>query len=449
MKNSIEPKTANKILGQIIKSEREKKGITQKELAKKIGIQESTMGGIESGRRPPTPVIRRALCKEFKIENLLVYDTKIDLPVLNLIQESLELWQINENELEFIINELKVSFGFDTKNTAIIEDIVEKQKKNIKSINETRQNYIKVVIKNILEIIYSIYKVGEAKYNYGMFSYFLLHFYKQDFEKLVKFPSEYKNMMDIRDEENNKKAYFEVKNKNKVINGLSRNFKYNAKNNWFLNEEVYRFDIENNKETYSQIRGKNNGFYYGQYKIDIRKGIADYREHQKSILEKYNNNFKKFGTVYEFQLLMLETLDRLEKNYILHNNAIPIHILPKYNIIDGYENLDIKLASDKYEYIAVKIDKSLSRKYEGYKEDDVITIQLGNNCMVGDDIYIWSKIQGFNIGNLVRINEKEICIKNKLGEFIYNFNDLKQIGIIAKNNKIYYRTINDNFKKDM
>ena len=69
--------------------------------------------------------------------------------------------------------------------------------------------------------------------------------------------------------------------------------------------------------------------------------------------------------------------------------------------------------------------------------------------MVGDDIYIWSKIQGFNIGNLVRINEKEICIKNKLGEFIYNFNDLKQIGIIAKNNKIYYRTINDNFKKDM
>ena len=321
MGNSTEPKPANKKLGQIIKKKREEKKLTQKQLAQIIGVPEQTMAGMESGRRPPTPTMRRALCREFEIENLLSLDTDIDLSLLNLIQESLELFSLNENELDFIINELKVSFGFDIEHITIIEDTFEKQRKNLKSINNERQKYIKFVIQYILDIIYSVYRVGQAKSLYGKFSYFLLYFYKKEFEYLVKFPTEYKTMMNVKDEEKSQKSYFEVNNKEKIIEILEKDFKEKAKNNWFLDTKIYRFDFENNKDVYNQIRGKNNGFYYANYinKNTTKEWIKEYSDSKKVLNMKYNNCFKKFGTVYEFQLLMLETLERIEKSYVLHN----------------------------------------------------------------------------------------------------------------------------------
>lgn len=143
---------------------------------------------------------------------------------------------------------------------------------------------------------------------------------------------------------------------------------------------------------------------------------------------------------------MLQILERLDKSYILYNNPIPIHILPKYKIVDGYENLNIRLASDGYEYIAVKVGKQLSYRYKFYNENDVITVQVGTNYKVNDDVFIWSKLKGFDIGRIIYCNTDVVYIKNDFGEHCYKLEEVKQIGIIANVNKIYYKNIEDNLK---
>ncbi len=439
IKESNLPKKENEELGKRIKEARKSKKLTQKQLALKIGIAESTMGGIESGRRPPTPIVKRKICEELNISNLL-NDSSFDLVLFNMIQETLCMFILNKNELDFIIEELKIRFGFDILEIPIIEDeMFELNRKKLKSINKERQIYIKEVIKNILELISSLYKVNDKMEMFYNFSYYLINFYKRDFENLLCFPTEYAVMLGVYC--SNERPYTELPNKENKLQDLEISFKRYMKNKYFYNNKVYRFDYENNKEIFYKVRGKINGYY------SIQEKISTYAENRNKIFDIYNNSFYEYETVKEFQLQILEILKRLDKSYILYNNPIPIHILPKYNIIDGYENLNVKLASDEYTYIAIKIGKQLSHRYRFYNESDVITVQLGTNYEIDNDVFIWNKLKGFDIGRITNYTTSEICIKNDLGERKYNIEDLKSIGIITNVNKIYYKNIEKNLKK--
>lgn len=129
------------------------------------------MGGIESGRRPPTPVIKRKICEVLEIFNL-INDNEIDSSLLNILQETLCMFSINSNELNFIIDELKMRFGFDILELPTIEDeLFEKNRKKLKSISEERQKYIKAIIKYILETIYSLYRIRDKNKLFFQFSY--------------------------------------------------------------------------------------------------------------------------------------------------------------------------------------------------------------------------------------------------------------------------------------
>jgi len=447
---SPQPKREDAELGKIIQKARKNKNLTQKQLASIIGIAESSMGGIESGRRPPTPVIKRKICDVLEISNL-TGNSDFDFVLLNIIQETLCMFILNKNELNFIIEELKIRFGFDILEQPVIEDeLFEKNKKKLKSISEERQKYINDVIKYVLETIYSLYKIGEKKRLFFQFSYYLINFYKREFNNLLMFPKEYSVMLNVKNlnDASNNKFYTELPNKKDIRIILEKQFEEYAQNKYFHNDTVYRFDYENNKEIFYEIRGKINGYYsYAKNgQMNNKKQIKEYVENKKRIYNIYNNNFLESGTVKDFQLQMLIILEKLDKSYILYNNPIPIHILPKYNITDGYENLNIKLASDKYEYIAVKISKQLSRRYEFYNESDVITVQLGTNYKIKDDVFVWSKLKGFDIGRVIDSSKDEVHIKNSLGVFCYKIEELKQIGIIVNVNKIYYKNIEDNLK---
>lgn len=444
---SNQAKKENKVLGKIIQEARENKNLTQKQLASIIGIAESTMGGIESGRRPPTPVIKRKICEVLEISNL-INDNEIDSSLLNIVQESLCMFSINSNELNFIIDELKIRFGFDILELPTIEDeLFEKNRKKLKSISEERQKYIKLIIKYILETIYSLYKIKDKNKLFFQFSYYLINFYKRDFENILKFPTEYTIMMSLKCKNVNK-YYVEVLEKEKLLQSLKIDFKHYTENKYFYNDKVYRFDYENYQDIFYQVRGKINGYYSYEKNchMNTKDEIKGYAKNKKNIYNVYNNNFLERGTVKDFQLQMLQILERLDKSYILYNNPIPIHILPKYNIIDGYENLNIRLASDGYKYVAVKIGKQLSDRYKFYSENDVITVQIGTNYKVNDDVFIWSKLKGFDIGRIIYYNTDEVHIKNDFGEHCYKLEEVKQIGIIANVNKIYYKNIEDNLK---
>ena len=167
---SNQAKKENKVLGKIIQEARENKNLTQKQLASIIGIAESTMGGIESGRRPPTPVIKRKICEVLEISNL-INDNEVDSSLLNIVQETLCMFSINSNELNFIIDELKIRFGFDILELPTIEDeLFEKNRKKLKSISEERQRYIQNVIRSyndnyMLEIDCAQFRKNSIKAN--------------------------------------------------------------------------------------------------------------------------------------------------------------------------------------------------------------------------------------------------------------------------------------------
>lgn len=447
---SNQAKKENKALGKIIQEARENKKLTQKQLASIIGIAESTMGGIESGRRPPTPVIKRKICEVLEISNL-INDNEIDSSLLNIVQGTLCMFSINSNELNFIIDELKIRFGFDILEFPIIEDeLFEKNRKKLKSISEERQIYIQSVIKNVLEAIYSLYKIGEKKRLFFNFSYYLINFYKREFDNLLCFSKEYGVMLNMKESDNisKNKFYIELPNKKDIKIMLEKQFEQYTENKYFYNDKVYRFDYENYQDIFYQVRGKINGYYSYEKNchMNTKDKIKGYAKNKKNIYNVYNNNFLERGTVKDFQLQMLQILERLDKSYILYNNPIPIHILPKYNIIDGYENLNIRLASDGYKYIAVKIGKQLSDRYKFYSENDVITVQIGTNYKVNDDVFIWSKLKGFDIGRIIYYNTDKVHIKNDFGEHYYKLEEVKKIGIIANVNKIYYKNIEDNLK---
>ncbi len=111
------------ILGDRIKKEREKLGLTREDLAKKIGVSYSAIAMYEQGNREPNKELTLKMCKIFdcsmdylmgitNVKNFknIVSDTLSDLgiEITHYIPEfaNVRNFNLSENEMNFLLNEL-------------------------------------------------------------------------------------------------------------------------------------------------------------------------------------------------------------------------------------------------------------------------------------------------------------------------------------------------------
>ena len=98
----------NEYVGKRIKEERQKKKLKQNELAKKIGIQNSTLSQYENGKSEPNQEML------FKIAEALGINVSDLIPVN---------YRIEDNDLE---KALKMARGFDLEDISLLKDLMEK-----------------------------------------------------------------------------------------------------------------------------------------------------------------------------------------------------------------------------------------------------------------------------------------------------------------------------------
>ncbi|MEG0450346.1 MAG: helix-turn-helix transcriptional regulator, partial [Lysinibacillus sp.] len=105
---NINKKELNEYVGRRIKEERKKKNINQKELAQKLGIQNSTLSQYEHGKSEPNQEML------FKIANIL------EVNVSDLIPSE---YRIEENDLE---KALKMAKDFELEDITLLKGLIEK-----------------------------------------------------------------------------------------------------------------------------------------------------------------------------------------------------------------------------------------------------------------------------------------------------------------------------------
>ena len=104
----LDKKQLNEYVGKRIKEERQKRKIKQNELAKKIGIQNSTLSQYENGKSEPNQEML------FKIAEALGINVSDLIPVN---------YRIEDNDLE---KALKMARGFDLEDISLLKDLMEK-----------------------------------------------------------------------------------------------------------------------------------------------------------------------------------------------------------------------------------------------------------------------------------------------------------------------------------
>ncbi|MGA4519632.1 helix-turn-helix domain-containing protein [Solibacillus silvestris] len=104
----LDKKQLNEYVGKRIKEERQKKKLKQNELAKKIGIQNSTLSQYENGKSEPNQEML------FKIAEALGINVSDLIPVN---------YRIEDNDLE---KALKMARGFDLEDISLLKDLMEK-----------------------------------------------------------------------------------------------------------------------------------------------------------------------------------------------------------------------------------------------------------------------------------------------------------------------------------
>lgn len=104
----LDKKQLNEYVGKRIKEERQKKKLKQNELAKKIGIQNSTLSQYENGKSEPNQEML------FKIAEALEINVSDLIPVN---------YRIEDNDLE---KALKMARGFDLEDISLLKDLMEK-----------------------------------------------------------------------------------------------------------------------------------------------------------------------------------------------------------------------------------------------------------------------------------------------------------------------------------
>jgi len=108
LSENLDKKQLNEYVGRRIKEERKKKKLNQKELAQKIGIQNSTLSQYEHGKSEPNQEML------FKIAQAL------DVNVSDLIPSD---YRIEDNDLD---KALKLSKDFELEDIALHKDLMEK-----------------------------------------------------------------------------------------------------------------------------------------------------------------------------------------------------------------------------------------------------------------------------------------------------------------------------------
>ncbi|MEK5081183.1 helix-turn-helix transcriptional regulator [Solibacillus sp. FSL W7-1436] len=104
----LDKKQLNEYVGKRIKEERQKRKIKQNELAKKIGIQNSTLSQYENGKSEPNQEML------FKIAEALGINVSDLIPVN---------YRIEDNDLE---KALKMARGFELEDISLLKDLMEK-----------------------------------------------------------------------------------------------------------------------------------------------------------------------------------------------------------------------------------------------------------------------------------------------------------------------------------
>lgn len=104
----IDKKKLNEYVGLRIKEERKKRKLNQKELAAKVGIQNSTLSQYEHGKSEPSQEIL------FKIAKAL------EVNVSDLIPSD---YRVGNDEFE---KALKLAKDFDLQDMAVLKEIIEK-----------------------------------------------------------------------------------------------------------------------------------------------------------------------------------------------------------------------------------------------------------------------------------------------------------------------------------
>lgn len=104
----LDKKQLNEYVGKRIKEERKKRNINQKNLARKIGIQNSTLSQYENGKSEPNQEML------FKIAQAL------DVNVSDLIPSD---YRIEDNDLE---KALKLAKDFDLEDIVLLKELIEK-----------------------------------------------------------------------------------------------------------------------------------------------------------------------------------------------------------------------------------------------------------------------------------------------------------------------------------
>lgn len=104
----LDKKQLNEYVGKRIKEERQKRNINQKELAKKIGIQNSTLSQYEHGKSEPNQEML------FKIAKTL------GVNVSDLIPSN---YRMEDNELE---KALKLAKDFELEDVTLLNKLMEK-----------------------------------------------------------------------------------------------------------------------------------------------------------------------------------------------------------------------------------------------------------------------------------------------------------------------------------
>ena len=125
----FDKKQLNQFVGKRIKEERSKKKMSQKELADKIGVQNSTLSQYEHGKSEPNQEIL------FKIASAL------GINVSDLIPSDL---RIGDNELE---QALKMAKNFGLEEITLLKSLIEKALSLNESERERFFDNIKLAIK--------------------------------------------------------------------------------------------------------------------------------------------------------------------------------------------------------------------------------------------------------------------------------------------------------------
>lgn len=147
------PKKDLEEMGNMIKEFRKSHNLTQKELAKKLKIAESTMGLIEQGRR------NISLELQSKLKDILGQDIFITF-ILEKIKENIDTFVMNIDEYDYVFCKLYLKFYKDRFNQKEIEDMNDKLEKLHKKLsnNGTAPQRINTLMKRLKKYISNLEK---------------------------------------------------------------------------------------------------------------------------------------------------------------------------------------------------------------------------------------------------------------------------------------------------